>query len=142
MFLIKNIFKDTSNYNMNQRLTEIAKLVRQFELFKNFHINDYDIKQMYKSVNNTIICWKGISLNCNKNEKKTYREYKKASTNWFNRTKPKIYGNYFFYPLIYIHILNVKFYCVYHVNVDCEYLFFKLHILLFGMISADSMEEA
>lgn len=94
---------------MIKRLNEIINIVNTTIPINSqqFKIKQKQIKSMFKQCNQQIFGWKGIDLNFIKTEKKSYKEYKRASTNWFNRNKPKIYGNFFFYPLIFIHILQV-----------------------------------
>ena len=72
-----------------------------------FILDQEDIIRMFKDVQDTIIGWKGVDIKSCEKQKSSFKLYSKTCLNWFNRNKAKIYGNHFFFPLIFIHILNV-----------------------------------
>ena len=78
---------------------------------KNFNLksNQKELyyKQMFKHVNDEIICWKGVESKFVTKPKKSFKEYKVTARNWFNRNKAKIFGNHVFYPYIFLHLLQV-----------------------------------
>ena len=117
---------------MAKRLTHIVHQVTEcHEILKDFDINPQDIKRMFNDVDNAIIGWQGVDITSCKKAKTNFKAYKTTATNWFvlysllifiillfyiqyiinddrfNRNKAKIYGNYFFSPLIFKYILNV-----------------------------------
>lgn len=67
------------------------------------------MKRIISDIENEIDSWKGVKLSLCKVKKTTFKQYKRTSTNWFNRNKAKIFGNHFFFPLIFKYILNVCF---------------------------------
>lgn len=97
--------------NLKMRINRIIDIVQQELLssmtYKLFVINKEDESKMINDVNKFVSNWTGVRLNCCENKKNSYKEYHETSTNWFNRNKSKIYGNSFFYPVIFKHILNV-----------------------------------
>ena len=93
---------------MIKRLNQIINIVSDETInCINFELTDKQISQFFNDVGNAIFNWKGVDLTFCSKQKRTFEEYNKTSMNWFNRNKAKIYGNYFFYPLIFHHILNV-----------------------------------
>lgn len=97
---------------MIKRLNQILNIIKE-ELTNydslDFKLSDKQIKQYFIDVRNAILSWKGVDMTFCAKKKRTFEEYNKTSMNWFNRNKAKVYGNSFFYPLIFIHILNVCF---------------------------------
>ena len=93
---------------MLARLTHIVQEVNEYHyLLKDFGPNRNDIKRMFNDVDNAINSWQGVDITSCKKAKTSFKSYKTTATNWFNRNKAKIYGNYFFSPLIFKYILNV-----------------------------------
>eukprot|EP01084_Bolivina_argentea_P179522 310205_1 len=100
---------ETSKQNMMKRLSKIIEIVAHKipSSFPKFKISECNTLRMFKDVKNEIESWKGVDImSCEKQQKSSFKLYNKTSLNWFNRNKAKIYGNYFFYPLIFIHILK------------------------------------
>lgn len=96
-----------SRKNMSMRINLIIDIVQNVlpqSKYKLFIINDENIDRLFKNIKQQITNWNGIT---NENEKHSFREYYQTSINWFNRNKAKFYGNELFYPLIFVHILNV-----------------------------------
>lgn len=73
-----------------------------------FKIDEKDIIKMICGCCNDIISWNGVEIESCKQQKTSYKSYKITATNWFNRNKAKIFGNHFFYPMIWKYLLNVK----------------------------------
>lgn len=105
-----------SRTNMMKRMKQIISIVNhEISEYKGiesenkiiFELSQDLINRMFKDVHNNIISWKGVDLNSCEKQKNSFKEYNRTCLNWFNRNKAKIYGNHFFYPLIFIHILNV-----------------------------------
>lgn len=125
---------------MAKRLSHIVDEVNNYhKLLGDFDISHAAIKRMFNDVDNAINSWQGVDMNSCKKSKTSFKAYKTtyviftqhqyiyficritknnhiynhiySATNWFNRNKAKIYGNYFFCPLIFKHILNVC-YCL------------------------------
>ncbi len=95
---------------MMKRLTKIVSVVTNYsQLMTNFEIPKSEIRRMFTDVDNAINSWRGVDITPCKKRKKSFKEYKVTATNWFNRNKAKIYGNYFFCPLVFKYILNVKY---------------------------------
>ena len=111
--------QEMSRTNMMKRMKQIIDIVNNeitnYRLIGHnnnqiiFELTQENIHRMFKDVHNNIISWKGVDLNSCEKQKSSFKEYNKTCLNWFNRNKAKIYGNHFFYPLIFIHILNVCF---------------------------------
>ena len=102
-----------SRGNMMKRMNQIISIVDK-EITNNDTLTDNklilkqeSIHRMFRDVEQNIISWKGVDLNSCEKQKSSFKEYNKTCLNWFNRNKAKIYGTNFFYPLIFIHILNV-----------------------------------
>eukprot|EP01084_Bolivina_argentea_P174660 302538_1 len=103
---------EISTTNMLKRLRQIISIVNE-ETSKcsssplmSFTLSEKTTQQMLIDVKNGILCWKGVDVSFCLKQKSTFDEYNKTSMNWFNRNKAKLYGNHFFYPLVFIHILN------------------------------------
>ena len=95
---------------MMARYHQIQSIVReQSSQLSSFIVNKNDIHQMLKDIAFSISSWKGVDLKLCQKEKQSFKQYKRTATNWYNRNKPKIFGTFFFYPLIFHHILNVCF---------------------------------
>eukprot|EP01083_Nonionella_stella_P032947 90188_1 len=97
----------TSRVNMMKRLSKIMDKANEYDpLFKHFEIKKDDIRRMFSDVDNAINSWRGVDITSCKKQKNSFKAYKVTATNWFNRNKAKIYGNYFFCPLIFKHLLG------------------------------------
>ena len=93
---------------MLARYDQIKSIViEQNKELSSFKLNKDDIHRMLTDIANSIQSWKGVDLRLCQKEKQSFRQYKRTATNWYNRNKPKFFGTYFFYPLIFHHILKV-----------------------------------
>ncbi len=92
---------------MLARYNEIKSIIHEQPALKYFNVNPEEIKRMSLDIESAIITWKGVDLTLCQKKKETFKQYKRTCTNWYNRNKPKIFGNHFFYPLIFNHILKV-----------------------------------
>ena len=69
--------------------------------------SENDRNRIIRDLNIEIMSWKGVDTRyCAKN-KKSFKEYKITSRNWFNRNKGKLCENYLVYPVVFIDILQV-----------------------------------
>ena len=95
--------------HMLSRYNKIRDIISQTRIpqLQELNISQEEIKRMLKDINCAIQSWKGVDLDSCKKKKTTFKQYMRTSTNWYNRNKAKFYGNYFFYPLIFKHLLNV-----------------------------------
>ena len=93
---------------MLARYDQIKSIViEQTEDLSDFKLTPNEISRMLSDIANSILSWKGVDMRLCHKEKQSFRQYKRTSTNWYNRNKPKFFGTYFFYPLIFHHILKV-----------------------------------
>ncbi len=92
---------------MIARYKKIKSIIHKKDKLKHFDIPSSEINRMLTDINNEIMSWKGVELHLCKVQKTTFKQYKRTATNWFNRNKAKIFGNHFFYPLIFKYVLNV-----------------------------------
>ena len=100
-----------SRENMVKRLEQITEIVslelRAKGVTAVFALSECEMVNFFDDVKSAILSWKGVDLSFCASHKTDFEEYSKTSMNWFNRNKAKIYGNHFFYPLIFVHVLNV-----------------------------------
>lgn len=101
---------------MMARYHQIQSIVREQLQLSSFTVKKENIHQMLKDIAFSISSWKGVDLKLCQKEKQSFKQYKRTATNWYNRNKPKIFGTYFFYPLIFHHILNVCFILFYFMS--------------------------
>lgn len=117
---------------MLARYDSIKSIVIEQDGLSHFKLNQNEISRMLSDIANSILSWKGVDMRLCHKEKQSFRQYKRTrylfkylfihtlsltysynisyilfSTNWYNRNKPKFFGTYFFYPLIFHHILKV-----------------------------------
>lgn len=101
----------TSRENMVKRLEQITEIVsmqlREKGVTAEFALSECEMVRFFDDVKTAILSWKGVDLSFCASHKTEFEEYSKTAMNWFNRNKAKIYGNHFFYPLIFVHVLNV-----------------------------------
>ena len=92
---------------MKSRYNKITNVIQNEENLSNFDIPLPEINRMLTDIDNEIESWNGVEMHLCKKKKTTFKAYKRTATNWFNRNKAKIFGNHFFYPLIFKYLLNV-----------------------------------
>ena len=64
-------------------------------------------ERMWKGIASDIECWKGVEITSCTTQKTSYKLYAITSRNWWNRNKAKVYGNHFFYAVLFVHIKQV-----------------------------------
>eukprot|EP01084_Bolivina_argentea_P290949 499947_1 len=96
----------TCRVHMLSRYCKIKSIIQQIPQLKHFELSQNEINRMLQDINNEIQSWKGVELELCTKKKTTFKQYNRTATNWYNRNKPKIFGNYFFYPLIFNYLLN------------------------------------
>ena len=67
------------------------------------------LRRILLDIENEIDSWPGVELRLCKVKKTTFKQYKRTSTNWFNRNKAKIFGTNLFHILIFGHIYKVRY---------------------------------
>ncbi len=70
---------------------------------------------MWNGIANDINSWNSVEITACTKQKTNYKSYAIASRNWWNRNKAKVYGNHFFYPIIFMYIKQVCF-----IKIDCH----------------------
>lgn len=97
----------TAKKNLNKRMEKFDCIIRQHPKLADFKIKQTDIIKMIDGSCNDILFWNGVEIESCKQQKTSYKSYKITATNWFNRNKAKIFGNHFFFPMIWKYLLNV-----------------------------------
>merc|ERR1719242_2389943 len=101
---------ETSRNNMLKRLEQIRQIIA-FELKCKgiqtaFVLPESAVNEFFGGVQSSIMSWKGVDLSFCASTKTDFVEYSNTAMNWFNRNKAKVYGNHFFYPLLFVQVLN------------------------------------
>ena len=104
----------SAKHNILARINKICNIIQQHPRIKHFRLSAQAAKSILSQINMRISSWRGVEHESCKKNKQSYKQYHKTAVNWFNRNKAKIFGTSLFYPLIFGHILNVKFYLNYH----------------------------
>merc|ERR1719242_2699322 len=101
---------ETSRNNMLKRLEQIRQIIAMElkckGLQSSFTLSDGEVRGFFEGVQSSIMPWKGVDLSFCASSKTDFVEYSKTAMNWFNRNKAKVYGNHFFYPLLFVQVLN------------------------------------
>lgn len=71
------------------------------------NMDDTERQKMWNGIANDIDSWKGVEITACTKQKTNYKSYAITSRNWWNRNKAKVYGNHFFYPIIFVYIKQV-----------------------------------
>ena len=104
------IIQTTARHHLLARYKKIKLIIQStHSQLTNFQIESEEesLKRILLDISNEVNSWKGVETKLCKKKKTTFKQYKRTSTNWFNRNKAKIFGNHFFFPLIFKHVLNV-----------------------------------
>eukprot|EP01084_Bolivina_argentea_P059760 109177_1 len=103
---IKKQLTAKAHENFFKRLQDIIHIVniKLDPHHTKLRIDDAERSKMWTGIANDIDSWKGVEITACTKQKTNYKSYAITSRNWWNRNKAKVYGNHFFYPIIFVYI--------------------------------------
>lgn len=106
---IKKQLTCKAHENYLKRLQEIINIAtdKLSHYDSKLNISCIEREKMWNGIANDIDSWKGVEITTCTKQKKNYKSYAITSRNWWNRNKAKVYGNHFFYPMIFVYIKQV-----------------------------------
>eukprot|EP00485_Elphidium_margaritaceum_P017821 CAMPEP_0202726818 /NCGR_PEP_ID=MMETSP1385-20130828/184806_1 /ASSEMBLY_ACC=CAM_ASM_000861 /TAXON_ID=933848 /ORGANISM="Elphidium margaritaceum" /LENGTH=468 /DNA_ID=CAMNT_0049393047 /DNA_START=47 /DNA_END=1453 /DNA_ORIENTATION=- len=122
----------TARNNVRKRMSKLLSVICQQPRCSNFALSESDMVAMIDGCCRDISAWNGVDIESCKQQKTLYKQYRTTATNWFNRNKAKIFGNNFFFPMIWNHLLNFVSTLDSVSDIDKMRLFTDLLLIIFA----------